>query len=259
MGKIKTPSLDLSGANLLRLAALQDLWEHRSHWRLPLPRALMRRERDTQLASLMPGVIVLALMFGVLLFVILPSALGDAYPRALATLWPVWVVQAAPMIAVQILAMQRAPDVALELTQRHASGEFAALANMRASPAAYPCVSLIVAHAWIVAAASCLLVVLSLLIGAAAGFVLAAGDLRQSIELVLGLVSPWSWLRSLLSALLLGALCSLASVLSAWPGTQTASAGVDAHRLGLRTMIICSLTGVTGALGLHWVLGLFGW
>jgi hypothetical protein len=257
MGKVKAPAVSLSGATLIRLAALGELWQHRSHWRLPVPRALMRRERDTQLSELLPGITIIAFMVGVLVFVTLPSALGGSYPTALVTLWPIWVIQAAPVAASQVLAMQRAPTLALELTQRHATGEFHALGYMQSSPAAYPCISIIVAHAWVTAAACCLLVMMTLLFGLGASFVLAVGDLRFATDAVLTLVSPWSWLRSLVTAGVLGALCSLAAILCAWPGTQSAAVAVDAHRLGLRTMVTASFAGIAGAVLVNWFVNLF--
>lgn len=258
MGPIDTPPSWLPRAARVRGDALVQLWLHRSHWRLPLPLALMRRERDTQLADLMPAMMVIALMVGVLMFVTLPSALGSSYSAALATLWPVWVIQAAPMAAAQVLAMQRAPTLALELSQRHASGEFDALARMQTSPAAYPCVPLLAAHAIVTAAASFLLIALTLLIGIASAFVLAVGDLGQSIDAVFSLVSPLHWLRSLVTSMVLGLACSLAAMLYAWPGTQSGRAGVDAHRLGLYTMMVSSLSTIAAAVALNWVLGLAG-
>ena len=258
MGPIDSHPSWLPRAAWVRGHGLAELWLHRSYWRLPLPRALMRRERDTQLADLMPAMLVIALMVGVLMFVTLPSALGGSYPAALATLWPVWVVQAAPMAAAQVLAMQRAPTLALELSQRHASGEFDALARMQASPAAYPCVPLLAAHATVTAAASFLLIALTLLIGVASAFVLAVGDLGQSIDAVFSLVSPFDWLRSLLTSMVLGLACSLATMLYAWPGTQSGRAGVDAHRLGLHTMMVASLTTIAAAVALDWVMGVVG-
>ena len=252
MGPIDARPSWLPRAARVRGNAMAQLWLHRSCWRLPLPRALMRRERDAQLADLMPAVVVIALMVGVLMFVTLPSAIGGSYSAALATLWPVWVIQGAPLAAAQVLAMQRAPTLALELSQRHASGEFETLARMQASPAAYPCVPLLVAHAVVTAAASFLLLALTLLIGVASAFVLAVGDLGQTIDAVFNLVSPLDWLRSLITALVLGLACSLAATLYAWPGTQTGRAGVDAHRLGLHTMMISSLTTIAAAVALNW-------
>lgn len=255
MGPINSHPSWLPRAAWVRGHALAQLWLHRSCWQLPLPRALMRRERDTQLADLMPAMLVIALMVGVLMFVTLPSTLGGSYSAALATLWPIWVIQAAPMAAAQVLAMQRAPTLALELSQRHASGEFEALALMQTSPAAYPCVPLLAAHAAVTAAAGFLLITLTLLIGISAAFVMAVGDLGQSIDAVFTLVSPLDWFRSLVTAMVLGLACSLATMLYAWPGTQTGRAGVDAHRLGLHAMIVSSLTTIAAALTLNWVLG----
>ncbi|MFM1980982.1 MAG: hypothetical protein RLZ68_2247 [Pseudomonadota bacterium] len=248
----------LQTAARLRGAALAQLWLHRNHWQLPLPRALMRRERDTLLSELMPAAIVISLMVGVLLFVTLPTAFGGSGASVFATLWPVWAVYGAPMAAAQVLAMQRAPTLALELSQRHARGEFVALAHMRASPAAYPGVPLLAAHAVVAAATSFIIIALTLVVGFAASFVLAIGDPRQSADAVFSLVSPWSWLRSLLTAFLLGLSCSLASLLYAWPGTQNTAAGVDAHRLGLRAMMISSVAVVAMLVALDWIINLLG-
>ena len=248
----------LHQAARLRGQALVQLWLYRDQWRLPLPRALMRRERDTQLAELMPAVMVISLMVGALMFVTLPSALGGSYMSALATLWPVWVIQAAPIAAAQVLAMQRAPTLALELSQRHGSGEFAALAHMQAGPAAYPCVPLLVAHAAVTVAASFLLILLTLVLGFLGAFVLAVGDLRQALDAVFSLVSPLHWLRSAAAAATLGFTCSLATMLFAWPGTQSSAAAVDAHRLGLRAMVVSSVAIIAAAIAFNWLMNLLG-
>ena len=241
-----------------RLRALAELWRCRDDWRLPLPRRLLRRERDAQLDDLMPVVALVALMVGVPMFVTLAPALGDSYPTALTTLWPLWAIQAAPLTAALLLVLRRAPSLALELTHRQDSGEFATLALLRASPASYPCLPLLLAHAWVVAAASCLLVCLTLLFGLLAGSLLAVGDPRHALDLVLGLVSPLAWLRGLFTAFMLGALGSLASMLLAWPGTQSAAVGLDAHRLGLRAMFAGTLAAIAGLVALNWLFGLFG-
>lgn len=247
------------GTVRLRGAALMQLWTHRGQWRLPLPRALMQRERDTLLAELMPAVMFISLMAGTLLFVTLASALQGSYLAALSTLWPVWVTQAAPLAAAQLLAMRRAPTWALELSHRHARGEFEALGHLQVSAAAYPCVPVLVAHAWVTAAASFLIIALTLLAGFAGAFVFAVGDLRQTADAVFSLVSPLGWLRSLFNALVLGLSCSLATTLYAWPGTQTGTAaGVNAHRLGLRAMMLSSAAVITAALALNWLMNLFG-
>jgi len=253
---LNTAAATLHRAARVRGAALTQLWLYRSHWRLPLPRALMQRERDTQLAELMPAVLVISLMVGALMFVTLPSALGSSYMTALATLWPVWVIQAAPIAAAQVLAMQRAPTLALELSQRHAGGEFAALALVQSSPAAWPCVPLLAAHTVVTVAASYLLIALTLLLGFASAFVLAVGDLRQAADAVFVLVSPIDWLRSGLAAAVLGFTCSLSAMLFAWPGTQSTAQALDAHRLGLRAMAVSSACTIAMAVAFNRVMGL---
>ncbi len=253
-----TAVASLHRAARVRGAAVAELWLHRDQWRLPLPRALLRRERDTQLSELMPAILVISLMVGALIFITLPSALGGSYMTALATLWPVWVIQAAPIAAAQVLAMQRAPTLALELSQRHAGGEFAALGMLQARPAAYPCVPLLLAHAVVAAAASFLLIALSLLFGIAGAFVLAIGDLRGTLDAVFSLVSPLHWLRSAVAAALLGFVCSLSTMLLAWPGTQTAAVAVDAHRLGLRAMVVSAAAIIAAALAFNWLMNLLG-
>lgn len=253
------PTASQGAATRLRGTALLQLWAHRGQWRLPLPRALMQRERDILLAELIPAVMFIALMAGTLLFVTLASALQGTYQTALATLWPVWVIQAAPLAAAQLLAMRRSPTLALELSHRHARGEFETLAHFQASAAAYPCVPMLVAHAWVAAAASFLIIALTLLAGFAGAFVFAVGDLRQTTNAVFSLVTPLGWLRSLFTALVLGLACSLAATLYAWPGTQTGTAaGVDAHRLGLRAMLLSSASVIAAALALNWLMNLFG-
>ena len=253
---MNTAAATLHRAARVRGAALTQLWLYRSHWRLPLPRALMQRERDTQLAELMPAVLVISLMVGALMFVTLPSALGSSYMTALATLWPVWVIQAAPIAAAQVLAMQRAPTLALELSQRYAGGEFAALALVQSSPAAWPCVPLLAAHTVVTVAASYLLIALTLLLGFASAFVLAVGDLRQAADAVFVLVSPIDWLRSGLAAAVLGFTCSLSAMLFAWPGTQSTAQALDAHRLGLRAMAVSSACTIAMAVAFNRVMGL---
>lgn len=258
MDALNVNARKLHRAARVRGAALAQLWLHRGNWRLPVPRALMRRERDTQLSELMPALSVISLMVGALVFVTLPSALGSSYMTALATLWPVWVIQAAPIAAAQVLAMQRAPTLALELSQRHGNGEFAALALMQSSPAAWPCVPLLAAHTALTVAASYLLIALTLLLGFASAFVLAVGDLRQAADAVFVLVTPLDFLRSGIAAAVLGFTCSLSAMLFAWPGTQTAAAAVDAHRLGLRAMAVSSASIIAMAVAFNWVMGLLG-
>ncbi|MES2412285.1 MAG: ABC transporter permease [Pseudomonadota bacterium] len=242
----------------LRGAALAQLWTVRGHWRLPVPRAVMRRERDGLIAELMPAVLVIGVMVGTLLFAVLPNSLGSAYFSALGSLWPVWVVYGAPIAAAQMLAMHRAPTLALELTQRQARGEFAVLARAQSSPAGLPCISFLVAHAIAVAAVGFLMIGLTLAAGLVAALVLGAQDIRFMVDAVFSLVSPLDWLRSLVTSLVLGLACSLAAMLYAWPGSRVSAAGVDAHRLGLRAMMISSLAVILCTFVLNWLTGVLG-
>ena len=239
----------------LRVAALRELWRHRRSWQLPVPRALMRRERDRLLSALIPAIVVVAAMAGYLLFVMLPTALDDAHLAALTVLWPAWVVQAAPLVAALLLSLWRAPALALELAQRQQRGEFVALAQIGSSPAVYPCLPMLVAHAAVAAAASTLMIALSLLTGFAAALALGVGDLRRTADAMFSLVSPVDCVRSPVFAALLGLLCSLAVTLYAWPGTQNASAGLAAQRLGVRAMGVSAAVTIAAAVLLNLVMG----
>jgi ABC-type transporter Mla maintaining outer membrane lipid asymmetry permease subunit MlaE len=242
----------------LRTAALHELWRCRGSWQLPLPRALMRRERDQVLAAMMPAVIVVAAVVGLVLFVTLPSTLADAYRSALAALWPAWVTQAAPLVAALLLALQRMPTLALELQRRQQQGEFEALARMASCPSVYPCVPMLVAHAIAAAAASMLLTAISLLAGFAMALAVDVGDLRTTLEAVFTLVTPVDLLRCLCSGALLGLLCSLGTILYAWPGTQRATEGVDAHRLGVHATVISALVVIMAAIAFGTILAWLG-
>jgi ABC-type transporter Mla maintaining outer membrane lipid asymmetry permease subunit MlaE len=226
----------LSRSLALRRAALGVLWAARADWRRPAPHALMRRERDAQLVDLMPVVGLIALMVGIALFPTLAGTLGDNYAAALSALWPLWATQAAPLVAVLALAARRLPGLALDLARREAEGEFAAQARLGVSAATYPGVPWVLAHAWVALAATCLLVVGSLLLGLLAGGIVNSGDLRLSFGIALDALPPLAWLRALVTAWLLGALGTLAGLLVAWPVGVTARDGLAAHRLGVRAM-----------------------
>lgn len=257
MGPLRVMRGVASATVRLRTAALLELWRCRGSWQRPLPRALMRRERDQVLAAMMPAVLVVASVVGLVLFVTLPSALADAYRSALAALWPAWVVQTAPLVAALLLALQRMPTMALELQDRQQRGEFEALARMAVGPAVYPCVPMLVAHAVAVAAAGMLLTAISLLAGFAMAGAADVGDLRTTLEAVFTLVSPLDLLRGLCSGAVLGLLCSLAAMLFAWPGTHPPTEGVEAHRLGVHTMVVSALVVILAAgvlnTGLAWL------
>jgi Permease MlaE len=242
-----------------RWFALRELWMYRGYWRLANERRAMRAERDKELYETLPIVIVLSLVAGVLIFVVLPSSLKEQSNSVLVALWPMWVVQAAPMICAQSMAMQNAPDIALRLAEDHHQGKFSTDLRLRSQQVARLAVPWIVAHACVCAAATCLLVLFSLCFGLLAGFVLAVGDLRTSMDIVFASVSPLVWLRASLSSLLLGAVCVLAAVLYAWPtGTSDHSAKL-AHRTGLRAMLTASIACAGTGMFMNWVAGLLGW
>lgn len=257
----------LLGPLKLRMFALRALWWYRTAWMLPAAKLRMNKERDRELIEGLPIVVVLSLVAGLLIFVVLPSSLNEQTATVLATLWPLWVVQAAPMICAQSMAMQNAPAIALRLTEaqdREAFGPADSLSSAVHSHqhrglVARMVVPWIAAHAQVCAAHACLLVSFTLGFGLLAGLVLAVGDLRVTIDVVFSRVPPLVWLRAGFSAFMLGGVCALAAVLYAWPGSQSARTAHDAHRTGLRTMlassIACALTGIS----LNWMAGLLGW
>jgi hypothetical protein len=191
---------------------------------------------------------------------VLPSTLQEQSSSVLASLWPLWVVQMAPMICAQAMAMQNAPAIAMRLTEAELQGDFDMQDIARHSAqAAHAAVPLIAAHAAVAAASACLLVLFTLGFGLLAGLVLAVGDLRTTIDIVFARVPPLLWLRAAFSAWLLGAVCVTAAILYAWPGTQQSHSGIGAHRLGLRAMLAASLSCAAAGSFMNWVAGLLGW
>jgi hypothetical protein len=256
--KLSVNALVLSPVRL-RLHALNTLWTYRGYWRLPRARAQMRAERDKELHETLPIIIVLAVVAGLLMFVVLPSSLNEQATGLLASLWPLWVVQAAPMICAQSMAMQNAPAIALRLTEAQHHGEFSRDARLRGLQVARMAVPWIAAHAGVCAAASCLLVLFSLCFGLLSGFVLAVGDLRQTVDVVFASVPPLVWLRAGLSSMLLGAVCVLAAVLYAWPTGVELRGAHSSHRTGLRALLTASITCAAMGIFMNWVAGLLGW
>jgi hypothetical protein len=244
----------------LRWFAIGELWWYRASWRIPAARVVMQRERSNEMREMLPILLVLGLMAGVTIFVALPSVLQEQSSTILSTLWPLWVVQVAPMICAQAMAMQNAPDIAIRLTEAEMQGDFDRKAIVRhAAQAAHATVPLIVAHAAVCAASACLLVLFTLCFGLLAALVLAVGDLRTTIDIIFARVPPLVWLRAAFSAWLLGGVCVTAAVIYAWPGTQNAQSRMGAHRIGLRAMLAASgACAVTGML-MNWVAGLLGW
>jgi hypothetical protein len=249
----------LLGPLKARWMGLRELWLFRSYWRIPKGREAMLRERDKEMAEVMPVLLVIALVAGVLIFEVMPSSLVEQNATVLASLWPMWVVQIAPMICAQALAMQNAPDIALAMTERASKGGYSTSAKMRAAQAAHTAVPTIMAHAIVCAAATCLLVMFTLVFGLLAGFVMDEGDLRESMGIVFNRVSPLMWLRAIFQSWVLGGVCVTAAVLFAWPGTQVSGKAADAHRLGLRAMLASSAACAVAGLSMNWVANLFGW
>lgn len=247
----------------VRWRALRELWWYRSYWRLPRARTAMRLERDTELAEMVPLLLLVALMVAALMFVVLPQKLGEQATEALSTLWPIWVVQIAPMLCALTMAMLNAPGIALQLTEREAAGEFTGAdprdLRTRSALAAHLCVPLIVAHAAVCVACTFLVVLFVLALGLLAQLVLAVGDVRNVADLVFARVSPVMWLHTALSAWGLGLVCVLSAVVYAWPGTQITQRGLDAHRLGLRAMMVSAIACVVAGLAFNWVAVLLGW
>jgi hypothetical protein len=244
----------------LRWFALGELWWYRSSWRIPAARRIMQHERSQEMREMLPILVVLGLMAGVTIFVVLPSALQEQSSNILATLWPLWVVQISPMICAQAMAMQNAPVIAIRLTEAELDGDFDMQDIVQHSrQAAHATVPLIMAHAAVCAASACLLVLFTLSFGLLAGFVLAVGDLRSTVDIVFARVPPLVWLRAAFSAWLLGGVCVTAAVLYAWPGTQQSHSGMGAHRLGLRAMLAASVACAAAGVCMNWVAGLLGW
>jgi hypothetical protein len=256
--KLSVNALLMSPAKT-RWLALRELWLFRGYWRLPSERDDMRAERDKELYETLPIIVVLGLVAGVLLFVVLPSSLKEQSNSVLASLWPMWVVQAAPMICAQSMAMQNAPSIAFRLSEAHYLGEFSQDPRLRGQQVARLAVPWIVAHACVCGAAACLLVLFSLGFGLLSGFVLAVGDLRTTMDVVFASVPPLVWIRAGFSAVMLGAVCVLAAVLFAWPTGIEARSAHHSHRTGLRAMLTASLACAGTGMFMNWVAGLLGW
>jgi hypothetical protein len=242
-----------------RWRALGLLWRFRGVWRVPHIRSEMRTERDSELSETIPIVIVLALIAGVGIFVALPAALKEQTETVLATLWPVWVVQAAPMICAQAMCMQNAPAIALRSIAAQDRGDFGYKIELQGRHAARLAVPRMLSHAIVCSASACLLVMFTLLFGLLASLVLNVGDLRQMLDTAFASVSPWSWLRAALQAFVLGATCTLAATLLAWPGSWHAHDAHEAHKIGVRAMLVASASCALAGIGMNWVANLFGW
>lgn len=227
-----------------RFAALRELWVYRLCWKMPKARARLRSERDREMSELVPVMVFYAVLVAAGLFVAMPLQMGDRATPLLEQIWPVWVVQIAPMLVAMTLAMVNTPSIALQLVELEAQGAFEPTDAMQHDPHARSAlislhlVPIILGHS--VAGLVCvvLLVAFTLVGGLLAGFVLAAGDFRTTVEVVFRSVSPLDWLHMVLNALLLATACNVTACAYAWPGTHRIERGLDMHRLGVRTMMV---------------------
>ena len=243
----------------VRWAAACGLWRYHGCWRLPAIRHRIKNELLRELVETMPIVLIVSLIAAILIFIVLPASLREQAETILANLWPIYVVQAAPMVCAQILAMLNAPAMALRYTELHSEDAFSSDSGHRDRQVAALALPQIFAHAFLCTACACLLVAFTLLFGILAEVVLAVGDIRSVLATILASTSPLAWLRSLGQALVLGAVCALSAVLFAWPGSQTSSNAKDTHRIGVFAMIAASAACALAGLAMNWVAGLLGW
>ncbi len=243
----------------VRWNAACGLWRYHGCWRLPVIRQRIQQELHRELSETMPIVLIVSLIAAILIFIVLPAALREQAETILANLWPIWVVQAAPMVIAQVLAMLNAPAMALryvELEGIHAFSDEPAARDRHVAALALP---QILSHGFLCAACATLLVMFSLIFGILAELVLAVGDVRNVLTTILASTSPLAWLRSVGQAFVLGAVCALAAVLFAWPGSQTSANAKDTHRIGVFAMIAASLACALAGLAMNWLAGLLGW
>mgnify|MGYP000623762888 CR=1 FL=1 len=244
-----------------RWQGLKQLWLHRSYWRLAEPRQILRSFRDQQLVEMMPFFIVVAALAGGLMFVLIPTLLPEQAAELTGFIWPSWVATAAPMICAQTMALLVAPTIALELIERHQSGNFKTLNSAYGAPAGNPCISWIVALAVVCVVASYVMIFFSIVIGLGVALILSIGDVRATFDAVLLSAPPIKWLRTASTAAILGTVCGLTVVLHAWPGTDFSNSVGDTashtHRLGLRVMLTCSVIVAVTGVAINGVIGLF--
>jgi hypothetical protein len=241
----------------VRWQAFKSLWLHRSYWRLNEPNKLLRETRDTQLTEYMPLFILVAALLGMGIFILIPSVLPEQAASLTSVIWPVWVATAAPMVCAQVLALLVAPELALDLVHKHESGYFATLNTAYGAPAGTPCVPWIVSLSAVCVVASFLVILFSVVIGLGLALMFSVGDVRATFDAVLQSAPPIKWIRAGASAMILGAIVGISAVLFAWPGTQTSNSNLDSHRLGLRVMLVCSISAALGGSLINWVASLF--
>jgi hypothetical protein len=243
----------------VRWNAACGLWRHHGCWRLPLIRQRIQGELYRELSETMPIVLILSLIAAILIFIALPASLREQAETILSQLWPMWVVQAAPMVCAQVLAMLNAPALALRYVELGSDQVLPSESAARDRQVAALALPQIIAHGLLCSACACLLVALSLIFGILAELVLAVGDLRSVLTTILASTSPLAWLRSIGQAFVLGSVCALSAVLFAWPGSQTAANAKDTHRIGIFAMIAASAACALAGLAMNWLAGLLGW
>ncbi len=243
----------------VRWEAACGLWRYHGCWRLSTIRQRIKNELFRELSETMPIVLIVSVIAAILIFVVLPASLREQAETILANLWPIYVVQAAPMVCAQLLAMLNAPAMALRYTELHGENAFSSESIERDRQVAALALPQIFAHAFLCAACACLLVTFTLVFGILAEAVLAVGDIRSVLTTLLASTSPLAWLRSLGQALVLGAVCALSAVLFAWPGSQSSANAKDTHRIGIFAMIAASATCALAGLAMNWLAGLLGW
>jgi hypothetical protein len=243
----------------VRWDAVCGLWRYHGCWRLPTIQQRIKNELLRELTETMPIVLIVSLIAAILIFVVLPASLREQAETILTNLWPIYVVQAAPMVCAQVLAMLNAPAMALRYTELHVEHAFSQIGPARDRQVAALALPQIFAHGFLCVACACLLVAFTLLFGILAEAVLAVGDIRSVLTTILASTSPWAWLRSLGQALVLGTVCALSAVLFAWPGSQSAGNAKDTHRIGIFAMIAASAACALAGLAMNWLAGLLGW
>jgi hypothetical protein len=243
----------------VRWDAACSLWRYHGCWRLPQIRTRLKEELYRELSETMPIVLILSLIAAIMIFIVLPASLREQAETILASLWPIWVVQAAPMVCALTLCMLNAPALALQFVELHAQPNFPTEPERRARYTAALALPQILAHMVLCAACACLLVMFCLVFGILAEVVLAIGDLRSVLTTILASTSPLAWLRSIGQAAVLGAVCALTAVLFAWPGSQSAANAKDTHRIGIFAMIVASSACACAGLAMNWLAGLLGW
>ena len=243
----------------VRWAAACGLWRYHGCWRLPAIRQRIKNELYRELVETMPIVLIVSLIAAILIFIVLPASLREQAETILANLWPIYVVQAAPMVCAQVLAMLNAPAMALRYVELHSENAFSQYSHIQDRQVAAFALPQIFAHGFLCAACACLAVTFTLLFGILAEVVLAVGDIRSVLTTILSSTSPLAWLRSIGQAFVLGSVCALSAVLFAWPGSQTTGNAKDTHRIGVFAMIAASAACALAGLAMNWLAGLLGW